>query len=315
MNVLGWKLSDQSRSYAIVPRDENGYLLLPGEYAVFFGYETGLKLSNGGEVISLTEGEKEVDRLDVSETAEGVSFGRKSDGSRSLFCVPTPRAENSDRVPEVEVVTQSGRATDYTRVTLNLNVEPKLGSLAGARCVWDFKDGTSSEKCNPPSHTWDTYGVYDIDLLVTTACGDSIRKSHEVVVLQKNKYKRSSVSSAKSSGFSTSKLSSKSLNIAKISNSSSSLEQKMYSNSSTSLSSQNRVVALPTYYANIVPASVENPRESNSDSGLDNRVLSLLEANYNNLEQTSAADGQGIVWLLLFSQSAVWLILVGKKLI
>lgn len=85
----------------------------------------------------------------------------------------------------MEVVTQSGRATDYTRVTLNLNVEPKLGSLAGARCVWDFKDGTSSEKCNPPSHTWDTYGVYDIDLLVTTACGDSIRKSHEVVVLQK----------------------------------------------------------------------------------------------------------------------------------
>ncbi|MDP6561861.1 MAG: lamin tail domain-containing protein, partial [Candidatus Peribacteraceae bacterium] len=119
VDITGWILSDGSRSHTIEPRSQSGYILEPGEHTLFFHYQTGIALSNQGEIIVLRSLEREIDRIDVSETGEEISFGREPDGSRGPFCIPTPREPNAEKKLNPQIEVQSGRSTDYTKVTLN----------------------------------------------------------------------------------------------------------------------------------------------------------------------------------------------------
>jgi hypothetical protein len=318
VDITGWILSDGSRSYVVEPRSQSGYILEPAEHTLFFHHQTGIALSSAGEVITLFNSQGEVDRIDVSKTGEEISFGREPDGSRGPFCVPTPRAENSEDLLDPKIVIQSGRSTDYTKVTLNLKAEVEEGSLKDAECFWDFKDGTSSKKCNPPSHSWDYYGVYNVELRVMTKCGNEIKRGTDVVVLQKNKNLKSSKSSAsiparivqksqESMSISSYAISTSSLQVSKFSSSSSLIEQKMYSTKTSSRSSQNPVEALRVRYKNI---------PQYSSSAITSKTAASTYSFKNFVPQEVARHQEsGIPWVLLFSQSALWLVLAGKRMI
>jgi len=310
VDITGWILSDGARSHAIEPRNNSGYILQPNEHTLFFHYQTGIALSNQGEVITLFDGDTEIDRIDVSETGEEISFGREPDGSRGPFCVPTPRKPNHENLLNPVITVQSGRSTDYVKVTLNVEAEVSEGSLKDAECFWDFKDATISKKCNPPSHTWDYYGVYNVELLVTTKCGDEIKKGIDVVVLQKNKNIKSSAGiPARSISTSSPKSISSRNSISMRAEdprslmevvSSSSIEQKMYSSSS-----QHPIETLQVRYKNIPQSSAPSAPSAPSSYSFNN-----FQTHHQN-----PSSETGLPWVLLFSQSVIWLVVVGKKMI
>ena len=307
VDITGWILSDGSRSYSIEPRSQSGYILQPQEHTVFFHYQTGIALNNQGEVLTLSNTSGEIDRIDVSATGEEISFGREPDGSRGPFCIPTPREQNSEKKLNPQIKLQSGRPTDYIKVTLNLKAVVEEGSLKDAECFWDFKDGTSSAKCNPPSHSWDYFGVYDVMLRVTTFCADEIERGIEVVVLQKSQKSQKMRKSYRSSTSSSLSTSSYSLSNSQSSTQSSFIEQKMYSTTSQHLASRNPLAPQKIRYKN-VPQFASSSIVS---------VRSAYRYSYANLgtQQQSTSQQTGLPWVLLFSQSVLWLVLVGKKMI
>lgn len=314
VDITGWVLSDGSRTYVIEPRNEDGYLLQPGEYTVFFHYQTGIALTDD-DVIILENTEEEIDRLALSEAGEEISVGRKPDGSRGVFCIPTPRETNTELPLSPRIVVQSGRATDYTKVTLNLNTEVEKGSLKDAQCHWDFDDGTESETCNPPSHTWDYVGVYTVTLRVTTRCGNEIEKKMEAVVLQKKRLssaskmmsrRSSSVSSSSTGSLISSNNEQKIYSISSSDTSSSTtthIDQKKYSNITSSRSVKTPVEQLKIRYTNVPEYS------SASFASFESFKV------YQSLPQATRAGEAGLPWILLFSQSALWVVLAGKRLL
>ncbi len=329
VDIAGWEIYDETSAYIIEGRSAEGYVLVPGEHALFFGYQTGLSLSNDGEILTLVQGGTEVDRLPYGETGEEISFGRTAEGQLAAYCVPTPRDRNERLPTDPEISIQSGRTTDYVKVTLNLEavVKEKKGTLTKALCLWDFRDGTTSEKCNPPSHSLDGPGVYDITLRVTTYCGEEIERKLQAVVLEKRGkteqrvQKEQKAALAVTSAPSLSSVPSFVLSSAKISpnmptfqtSPTSHIDQKSYSTKSSSLSSQNPAEMLPVRYVNIRDPDAYFRDASARSNPVDERMYSLMEANLRRVDPSGGSTQNGFPWLLLFVQSALWLILVGKK--
>jgi hypothetical protein len=304
VNIKNWEIKVGSRGYKIPARNADGYMIKPDEYTLFFRHQTGLNLPSDDGHIFLYNSDILIDDLPYSRTGEEVTFGRTDDGSRALYCIPTPREKNSKKVLAPEIITQSGRSTDYTKVTLNLKAEVPEGSLKSAECFWDFKDGTNSKSCNPPSHSWDNIGVYKVELTVTTMCGDEIIKKHEVVVLQKKKKQSASRQvSFRSSASSLSTASSRS----SLSSESSVSEQIMYT---TSLSSSLSSLPIPIRYIN----TPEVP-EPSSSSSLPEAYERLLNQSKRGLEPPENPRTSGFPWALLFTQSAVFVGVAGWKMI
>jgi hypothetical protein len=314
IDIQNWMIKVGSRSHKILPRNADGYVLKPDEETLFFRHQTGLNLPSSDGQVFLLHGENIIDDLPYSSTGEEVSFGRTDDGSRAVYCIPSPREKNRKKILAPEIITQSGRSTDYTKVTLNLKAEVPEGSLKSAECFWDFKDGTNSKSCNPPSHSWDHIGVYVVELTVKTVCGDEIIKKHEVVVLQKKKKQSasrqisfrsasSSISPSADSSFSDFTLSSSALIISNDSKG----EQIMYT---TITSSSVNSLPIPIRYENIP----EVP-EASSSSSLPEAYERLLNHTKRGLEPPSSPQTSGFPWVLLFTQSAVFVGVAGWKMI
>ncbi len=68
-------------------------------------------------------------------------------------------------------IIQSGNTSGTDKVTINIQIGTRAGSLNSASCAVDFDDGTLSASCNPPSHTFDEPGSYSISADVKNACG------------------------------------------------------------------------------------------------------------------------------------------------
>ena len=79
------------------------------------------------------------------------------------------------------------------------------------------------------------------------------------------------------------------------------------------MSSPNVIEMLPVRYVNLRdPGGYFHDSVVSSDP-IDERIYSLMEANLQNSEPGRGSAENGFPWLLLFGQSALWLILVGKK--
>ncbi len=196
IDVAGWTLlGEQSSDHFVIPLSKtesgsqvsSGFILQSGEYRIFQSDITGISLRNSGERISLFSGSVLIDTWEYPETGEEVSVGRSvEDASVFLpFCVPTPAMLNQRIAfnPHISIqsttgsYTASGTLVSPGRLTVNLEAAALSGSLATASCSWDFGDGFTSSSCNPPSHTFTQVGVYQIQLVVQTICGEQIYRS------------------------------------------------------------------------------------------------------------------------------------------
>lgn len=308
VNIESWEIKSGSRSFKIPARNTDGYMLKPNEHTLFFRYQTGLNMPSDDGHIFLFNSDILVDDLPYSVTGEQVSFGRGEDESRELYCIPTPRKKNSKNTIVPKITLQSGRSTDYIKVTVNVKAEADEGSLQSAECFWDFDDGTSSKSCNPPSHSWDNIGVYEVELTVTTMCGDEIVKKLDIVVLPKKKKQSASIiSSFKSSDsfrISSSSISSSSSEFLAI-------EQKMYTKNTTKKSASRSSALLPVRHKNIPATDAVSTDDTVDIPMIYKQVRSLSE----NKKSDSNATSNGLPWMILFSQSALWGIIAGKKLL
>lgn len=195
VDVTGWKLKRGTASYIFPSRTDAMFLVAPKEFRIFYKFESKLSLPNDGGLVELYDASGAlIDSMTYNGSPEGVSTAIDDFGQRKSFCVPTPLGENGVRSFDARIDVQSGLPTDYDNVTLNLQTLVDGASLGSSTCAWDFGDGETSDSCNPPSHTWEEYGVYPVKLSVTDACAETVEKTLDVVVLEKKKIQKSEMS-------------------------------------------------------------------------------------------------------------------------
>jgi endonuclease YncB( thermonuclease family) len=108
-----------------------------------------------------------------SSSASSASSASSQPGTAALTCPSSW---------DPYFVIQSGATTGDEKVTLNLQLLLKTGSMTGTSCVVDFDDGVQSQSCNPPSHTYDEPGEYVIHADVSHTCGLQVQRTMSVTV-------------------------------------------------------------------------------------------------------------------------------------
>lgn len=83
---------------------------------------------------------------------------------------------------EISIAVQSGNLSGQGKVTVNFQALALAGSLTSASCSWDYGDGYRSTSCNPPSHTFQSSGLFTVRLDVTNACGETQTKTQGIEV-------------------------------------------------------------------------------------------------------------------------------------
>ena len=312
VDITGWELSNGSVSYRIPPRTGSGFFLYPGQHVALGKRTTGINLHNSGDTIVLLRNGTELHHMTYTRTGEDVSYGwvQEADALKPL-CVPTKNRENTDEAPDVFIEIQSPKMTDpqlfmtvYDRIALNVKAAATNGSLRDATCSFDFRDGYSVDRCNPPSHTIDRLGVYPVTLTVKTVCGEEVRDTLEVSILPSKRFfsSQSSASVDESSSFSRVKKASSSFRQSSSvrQRSSVSIEQKMYTKN---------VSYARKKYVN-VPA---DHRGSFTDVPFDTR---LREQEITHIrENTDISGARTLPWWILGIQSSYIIAIFLRKLL
>jgi PKD repeat protein len=179
VSLAGWRLKVGTHEYAFPAGSKigsGGFLLVPRS-------QSKLTLLNGGDAVSLLNpAGRLMDSLTYGALPEGVSAGRFYNASDTIsYCSPTPTAANRSSSPSAEIQVQQGAL--YGIRKLSLNVQAQFPSTQSAMsCRWDFGDGTRSESCNPPSHTYASSGAHLLTLSATDYCSNTVLRSLEVFV-------------------------------------------------------------------------------------------------------------------------------------
>jgi hypothetical protein len=92
IDLSGWNLTDGQDYFSIAS------VIQGNSYLIFYGYETGISLNNGGDTINLTNNESAlINSVTYSSSTENVSRGRYPDGSSNFanFLQTTPNFTNT----------------------------------------------------------------------------------------------------------------------------------------------------------------------------------------------------------------------------
>lgn len=143
-----------------------------------FAYQQAISTSSSSAVSSTSSSS-------VS-SASSVSLASSSTSSSSA-------AGNGCAVLSPSISIQSGTTQGVDKVTLNIQIIQSPST--GVQCVVDFGDGFVSSSCNPPSHTFDEAGSFEIVADVKNACGDSAQRTLGVTVQGKSSSSAAVVSS------------------------------------------------------------------------------------------------------------------------
>jgi PKD repeat protein len=186
LDLRGWTIRSGSTSKTLAG---SGLLIGARETKVIRAKDIGITLPNGGGVISLLYQGTLIDQIMYSSIVENVSIGRLSGTGTQLFCVPTPSVSNYLVATSINIhgLVASGPAP----LTMNLQATASGGTLAAAKCHWQFGDGYVSESCNPPSHAIHTAGIIPIELSVINYCGNTMIQSATVYVFGKTPAQKS----------------------------------------------------------------------------------------------------------------------------
>lgn len=112
----------------------------------------------------------------AADSSSSSSSSSLSSSSVSYF------SSSSCAVLDPYFILQSGATHGAGRITLNIQIGARQGSLNGASCAVDFDDGTLSSSCNPPSHAYDEPGEYTISAEIRQPCGATIIRTMPVQV-------------------------------------------------------------------------------------------------------------------------------------
>jgi len=176
IDLFGWELDDESweNDISYYFEDEfRDYLLEPGAHLVLNRFETGISLSNYGDGVVLFDYEgNEVDSYYFAPIEEGQSWAINPYPPHNWIILnhPTPGKANIDinRSPIPRISTQGGTKNMTINVTGANSFDPDQDDM---EYYWDFGDGFTSIKKNPPQHTYKTPGIKIINLLVTDEWG------------------------------------------------------------------------------------------------------------------------------------------------
>jgi hypothetical protein len=161
-----------SNLYRFVPQGGSGVWLSAGAHLWLPREQTGLILPNDGATLRLLWQGVELDRLTYGRLAAGASQGLLQ-GVQAAFCLPTPGEPNAVRLPEVSVVSQTGLPTGEAPLRVDVQAVLPEALPGGLACHWTFGDGSEHTSCNPPAHTFERPGSYNIELAVRTICGEA----------------------------------------------------------------------------------------------------------------------------------------------
>lgn len=159
-----------SRSYRFIELFGSGATLEPDQHLLIPRTDSLITLPNAGGEIVLTDGEEVIDSFAYPAATEGISSGLL-EGLVATFCSPTPGTINHLLLPSGSLLIQGGALSGVGRVSLNVAAD--LPDVPGSMtCRIDFGDGSVSDSCNPPTHTFASVGSYDVTLVASTSCGE-----------------------------------------------------------------------------------------------------------------------------------------------
>lgn len=104
----------------------------------------------------------------------GVSF---TPATTQTYSVTGTDALGCTNIDQTTITVEIPVAVNFTApivsgcapITVNFNNNSIVP--AGANCIWNFGDGTTSTQCASAQHLYDTPGCYDVSLTITTATG------------------------------------------------------------------------------------------------------------------------------------------------
>ncbi len=181
VDIAGWSLKSGTSVITIASGQDS--TLEPNDRAVIAAGSQGLRLPNAGGTVQLLKGGEVMDALLYPGVIEGVSIGREPAGQITKYCRPTPGLVNEVLPPEVEIDIQSGQLTGVGKTTVNVQAKAVSGVASGARCRFDFGDGSEADTCNPPSQTYGTPGDYELALEYTDYCSNTVIQTAQVSVV------------------------------------------------------------------------------------------------------------------------------------
>lgn len=180
ISLVGWKLSDASRSYTIDEAE-----IAPRGFLVFDREVTGLALNNSGsETVELRDPADTVkSSVEYSGAKEGQSYSLVDDGW-VWSETPTPGKKNvfeeanSDPVAVIDA-SPSGRTFQKIRFDAGDSADPDTDDELAYS--WDFGDG---ETCDEAlcEHEFDSERIYSVSLRVTDTRGAEDEAEHTIEI-------------------------------------------------------------------------------------------------------------------------------------
>jgi len=187
-----------------VPNSSGALTLAPNSLLLFPKSQSKLNLRNAGDTVILKAGNSEIDRLSYPDLPEGISFGRLTGMQEPrMFCVPTPASLNTVVTSSHHIQLQSGNFEGNGPLSVNVTAAPEDSSLDAGSCRWDFGDGSESDSCNPPSHTYEEPGEYSLTLRFTDQCINTLVQEVPIRVYGKPKSSSASLKQSYTSGSSS----------------------------------------------------------------------------------------------------------------
>jgi endonuclease YncB( thermonuclease family) len=183
VDITGWTLQYGSKTYTL--GGSGSVILSPGSHISFWRSQTSFTFSHKGGEVFLKRGLEVIDSLQYPELPEEVSYGRGSSGTLVPYCVPTESALNGSVEWNPALTIQTGTLRSEEKVTVNVEVTAPKGSLSSSHCSILFGDGSMSDACNPPSHTFSTVGQYTINAQIVNYCGTTVSRTLLAEVLPK----------------------------------------------------------------------------------------------------------------------------------
>lgn len=138
--MSGWQLDDAASGSAPFPI-EQGTILAPKKFIVYFGSQTHIGLNNSGETVRLLHPDGTIaDSITYDPLKTNASDARSPDGATQWVttCIPTPRAENcSIHLTPTPTPVFTLRSISDARNLPDETLVSVLGSVVAHPCEWD----------------------------------------------------------------------------------------------------------------------------------------------------------------------------------
>ncbi len=180
VNLVGWKLADNSKTFSLIGT------IAPGKLIAFSRPQTGIALNNTtAEEIKLTNPAGAIaDEIHYDTAEEGLSYNRKNDGAWHWSETITKETENILNIGDTVgilwklIAPKEAAPGDIINFDASKSVDPRGGRI---NFTWKFNDGTIRTGSDA-SQRFATSGIYTILIFASSTAGTTANKKVSITI-------------------------------------------------------------------------------------------------------------------------------------